>query len=163
MKILVVGSGGREHAIAWKMSQNNDIKKIYCAPGNAGTELIDVVENVDVNTMDEILEFAEANKIEFTIVGSEEMLVEGIVDKFEEKGLTIFVPKGRTTDGTPRSRTTCGYAVPASGRKRKSSSRTTSPARRSRKVPLSRSTLDRQPTPRTVRINCAVKPGSLTP
>lgn len=92
MKILVVGSGGREHALAWKMSQNKTIEKIYCAPGNAGTEMIDVVENVNVNTMDEIVEFASVNSIDFTIVGSEEMLVDGIVDRFKEKGLTIFGP-----------------------------------------------------------------------
>ena len=92
MKILVVGSGGREHALAWKMSQNKTIEKIYCAPGNAGTQMIEIVENVDVNTMDEIVKFAEENRIEFTIVGSEEMLVDGIVDRFKEKGLTIFGP-----------------------------------------------------------------------
>ena len=92
MKILVVGSGGREHAIAWKMSQNDTIEKIYCAPGNAGTEMIDVVENVNINTMDEIVNFAKDNNIDFTIVGSEEMLVEGIVDRFKAQGLTIFGP-----------------------------------------------------------------------
>jgi len=92
MKILVVGSGGREHAIAWKMSQNKTIDTIYCAPGNAGTEMIDVVKNIDVNTIDEIVEFADTNKIDFTIVGSEEMLVEGIVDRFHERDLTIFGP-----------------------------------------------------------------------
>lgn len=95
MKILVVGSGGREHAIAWKMSQNNTIEKIYCAPGNAGTEQLDVAENVDIKTIDEIVEFARYNSVDLTIVGSEEMLVEGIVDRFKEHGLAIFGPDKR--------------------------------------------------------------------
>ncbi|MEI6857117.1 phosphoribosylamine--glycine ligase [Psychrilyobacter sp.] len=92
MKILIIGSGGREHAIAWKFAQNNKVEKIYVAPGNAGTELLDRCENVVLSDIEEMVEFASKNKVGLTMVGSEELLVEGIVDKFEEKGLTVFGP-----------------------------------------------------------------------
>lgn len=92
MKILIIGSGGREHAIAWKFAQNSKVEKIYVAPGNAGTELLDICENIELFNIEEMVEFAENNKIGLTMVGSEELLVEGIVDKFEERGLTIFGP-----------------------------------------------------------------------
>ncbi|UUV17450.1 phosphoribosylamine--glycine ligase [Fusobacteria bacterium ZRK30] len=92
MKILIIGSGGREHAIAWKFAQNSKVEKIYVAPGNAGTELLDRCENIDLSNIEEMVEFAAKNKIGLTMVGSEELLVEGIVDKFEEKGLTVFGP-----------------------------------------------------------------------
>ena len=92
MKILIIGSGGREHAIAWKLSQNPKVKKIYAAPGNAGINLLEKGECVALKTVDEILEFAVKNAIDLTIVGSEELLVEGIVDKFKEKNLKIFGP-----------------------------------------------------------------------
>ncbi|MDR3258894.1 MAG: phosphoribosylamine--glycine ligase [Fusobacteriaceae bacterium] len=92
MKILVVGSGGREHAICWKIAQNKNVKKIYCAPGNGGTEILDRCENVEIFSIDEILNFAESEKIDLTIVGSEELLVAGIVDRFKEKNLKIFGP-----------------------------------------------------------------------
>ena len=92
MKILIIGSGGREHAIAWKLSQNPKVEKIYAASGNAGINLLEKGECVNLKTVDEILEFAEEKKIDLTIVGSEELLVEGIVDKFNEKNLKIFGP-----------------------------------------------------------------------
>jgi len=92
MKILIIGSGGREHAIAWKFAQNNKVERIYVAPGNAGTELLDRCENIDLSNIEEMVNFASNNKIGLTMVGSEELLVGGIVDKFEEKGLTIFGP-----------------------------------------------------------------------
>lgn len=92
MKILIVGSGGREHAIAWKISQNKKVEKIYAAPGNAYNNLIANCENVNINDIENILDFAEKNKIDLTIVGSEEFLVNGIVDKFKEKNLKIFGP-----------------------------------------------------------------------
>lgn len=95
MKILVVGSGGREHAICWKIQENKNVNKIYCAPGNAGTELLEKVENVDLQGMEDILAFAEKEKIDLTMVGSEELLVAGIVDKFKEKGLKIFGPDSK--------------------------------------------------------------------
>lgn len=92
MKILVAGSGGREHAICWKVSQNEKVEKVFCAPGNGGTAMLPKGENVNVKGIDELLEFALKEKIDLTIVGSEELLVDGIVDRFQEKGLKIFGP-----------------------------------------------------------------------
>lgn len=92
MKILVVGSGGREHAICWKVSQNEKVEKVFCAPGNGGTAMLPKGENVNVKGIDKLLEFALKEKIDLTIVGSEELLVDGIVDRFQEKGLKIFGP-----------------------------------------------------------------------
>lgn len=92
MKILVVGSGGREHAICWKVSQNEKVEKVFCAPGNGGTAMLPKGENVNIKGIDELLEFALKEKIDLTIVGSEELLVDGIVDRFQEKGLKIFGP-----------------------------------------------------------------------
>jgi len=92
MKVLVIGSGGREHALCWKIAQSSKVDKIYCAPGNGGTHLI--AENVDIkaNDIDGLLEFALNNNIDLTVVGPEEPLVLGIVDRFQEKGLKIFGP-----------------------------------------------------------------------
>ena len=92
MKILVIGSGAREHAICNNLSKNERVSKIYCALGNAGTFKEKKCENVKISTIDEILNFAKKENIDLTIVGSEEMLVYGIVDKFEENGLKIFGP-----------------------------------------------------------------------
>lgn len=92
MKILIIGKGGREHALAWKFSQNPQIDKIFVAEGNPGCELLPRVSNVKLTKIDELLEFAKVQQIDLTIVGSEELLVEGIVDKFEAVGLTIFGP-----------------------------------------------------------------------
>ena len=92
MKILIVGAGGREHAIAWKLVQNKNIEKIYIAPGNAGSELIDIAENVVLRSIREYIEFAKNNNIDLTIVGSEELLVQGIVDEFKKNNLKIFGP-----------------------------------------------------------------------
>lgn len=92
MKILVIGSGAREHAICNNLSKNERVSKIYCALGNAGTAKEKKCENVKISTIDEILNFAKKENIDLTIVGSEEMLVYGIVDRFEENGLKIFGP-----------------------------------------------------------------------
>ena len=92
MKILVIGSGAREHAICNNLLKNEKVLKVYCAPGNAGTAKEKNCENVKISTIDEILNFAKKESIDLTIVGSEEMLVYGIVDKFEENGLKIFGP-----------------------------------------------------------------------
>lgn len=92
MKILIVGAGGREHAIAWKLAQNKNIEKIYIVPGNAGSELIDIAENVELGSIKEYIEFAKNNNIDLTIVGSEELLVQGIVDEFKKNNLKIFGP-----------------------------------------------------------------------
>lgn len=94
MKILIVGSGGREHAIAWKISQNPKVTKIYAAPGNAYNKVIKNCENINLKTSNDILNFAIKEKIDLTIVGSEELLVDGIVDKFKENNLAIFGPNG---------------------------------------------------------------------
>lgn len=92
MKILVIGSGAREHAICNNLLKNERVSKVYCALGNAGTAKEKNCENVKISTIDEILNFAKKESIDLTIVGSEEMLVHGIVDKFEENGLKIFGP-----------------------------------------------------------------------
>lgn len=92
MKILVIGNGGREHAIAWKMALSPIVDKIYCAPGNGGTHLEDKCENVNLDTIDELLNFAKEEKIDLTVVGPEAKLVDGIVDVFKENGLKIFGP-----------------------------------------------------------------------
>lgn len=92
MKVLIVGSGGREHAIAWKVAQNPLVEKIYCAPGNGGTAVEEKCENVHIKDIEELADFAEKNKIDLTIVGPEDFLIKGIVDKFEERNLKIFGP-----------------------------------------------------------------------
>ncbi|MFH1361854.1 MAG: phosphoribosylamine--glycine ligase [bacterium] len=92
MKILVIGSGGREHALVWKISQSKKVLKIYCAPGNAGTATL--AENVKIKADDVagLLKFAVDNKIDLTVVGPEIPLVAGIVDLFEDAGLKVFGP-----------------------------------------------------------------------
>jgi phosphoribosylamine--glycine ligase len=92
VKVMVIGSGGREHAIAWKLSQSTQVDKIYCAPGNGGTELENKCENVNLNSDDELLNFALKNNIDITVVGPEAPLVSGIADKFTAQGLKIFGP-----------------------------------------------------------------------
>lgn len=93
MKILVIGSGGREHALVWKISQSPKVSKIYCAPGNAGTS--EFAENVNIAADDiaGLKKFALEKKIDLTVVGPEIPLVAGIVDTFEKDGLKIFGPK----------------------------------------------------------------------
>jgi phosphoribosylamine--glycine ligase len=92
MKVLVIGAGGREHAIVSKILENPMVDVVFCAPGNGGTCREDKCENINIRKIPELLAFAIENKIDITIVGSEELLVEGIVDKFKEKGLKILGP-----------------------------------------------------------------------
>lgn len=92
MKILLIGSGGREHALAWKLAKNNRVEKIYVAPGNGGTAKEIKCENIDINDIDELLQFAIEQSIDLTVVGPEDPLTKGIVDKFKDKGLKIFGP-----------------------------------------------------------------------
>lgn len=92
MKILLIGSGGREHAMAWKMAQNPEVEKIYCAPGNGGTAKEAKCENVELYKNCELLKFAKENNISLTVVGPEAPLVDGIVDEFKKEGLRIFGP-----------------------------------------------------------------------
>lgn len=95
MKVLVIGGGAREHAIVWKLSQSPQIRKLFCAPGNAG--IADMAECLDINAedIDGLLEFALKNKIDLTVVGPETALVMGVVDLFEQNGLRIFGPRGK--------------------------------------------------------------------
>ncbi len=94
MQVLVIGNGGREHALAWKVAEADDIKKVFVAPGNAGTALENKVENIEIGVTDTdaLVAFALDNKIDLTIVGPEVPLVIGVVDAFEDAGLAIFGP-----------------------------------------------------------------------
>jgi phosphoribosylamine--glycine ligase len=94
MKVLVIGSGGREHALAWKAAKSDLVEKVFVAPGNAGTALEPGVENIDigVSDLDALANFAEREKIGLTIVGPEAPLTDGLVDRFAEKGLRCFGP-----------------------------------------------------------------------
>ena len=94
MKVLIIGSGGREHALAWKAAQSESVTQVFVAPGNAGTAIEPKLENValDVLDFDGLVAFAKSNEIGLTIVGPEAPLVEGIVDRFRDEGLRIFGP-----------------------------------------------------------------------
>ena len=98
MRVLVIGSGGREHALAWKIVQSPLVKKVFCAPGNAGTA--NVAENIDIpsDNIDALLQFATVTGIGLTIVGPEQPLVKGLVDSFEESGLRVFGPSQRAAE-----------------------------------------------------------------
>lgn len=93
MKILIIGSGGREHALALKLSKSKRVSKIFCAPGNGGTASIAENVNISPNDIDLLLNFALNNEIDLTVVGPEDPLVNGIVDIFTENGLRVFGPK----------------------------------------------------------------------
>lgn len=94
MKILVIGGGGREHALAWKAAQSDSVSKVYVAPGNAGTELEPKLENIAISAEDipALASFAQSEQIALTIVGPEAPLVNGVVDEFQKLGLTVFGP-----------------------------------------------------------------------
>lgn len=93
MNILVVGSGGREHAIVWKLSKSDKVEKIYCAPGNAG--IAELAECIDIKATDinKLTEWAKSNPVDLTIVGMDDPLMLGIVDSFEKEGLKVFGPR----------------------------------------------------------------------
>lgn len=93
MKVLIVGSGGREHAIAWKVAQSPKVDKIYCAPGNAG--IAEYAECVDIAAMefDKLVAFAKEKEIDLTVIGMDDPLVGGVVDAFEAEGLRVFGPR----------------------------------------------------------------------
>lgn len=93
MKVLIVGSGGREHALAWKIAQSDKVEQLFCAPGNAG--IAEYAECVDIaaTELDKLAQFAEDNKVDLTVIGMDDPLVAGIVDVFEEKGLRVFGPR----------------------------------------------------------------------
>ena len=92
MKILVIGSGGREHALAWRLAQGAKVQKVFVAPGNAGTALEDGVENVALSTIPDLIEFVQKEDIYMTVVGPEVPLAAGVVDAFRAEGLKIFGP-----------------------------------------------------------------------
>jgi phosphoribosylamine---glycine ligase len=93
MKLLVIGSGGREHALAWKLARSPRISRVFVAPGNAGTAREDGLANVPVTAIPELIEFAHKEAVAFTVVGPEAPLAEGVVDVFQAAGLRIFGPK----------------------------------------------------------------------
>lgn len=92
MKVLVIGNGGREHALAWKISQSPRVTEVYVAPGNAGTAIDATNVPIPVTDQEGLLEFAKANSIDLTVVGPEAPLVDGLVDQFEQHGLKVFGP-----------------------------------------------------------------------
>ena len=93
MKVLIVGSGGREHAIAWSVAKSENVDKIYCAPGNAG--IAEYAECVSIGAMefDKLVTFAKEKEIDLTIIGMDDPLVGGVVDAFEKEGLRVFGPR----------------------------------------------------------------------
>lgn len=95
MKVLVIGGGGREHALAWKLAQSARVQKVFVAPGNAGTAAEEGVENVDITAIPDLVEFARRQGIGMTVVGPEAPLAAGVVDAFREAGLRIFGPARR--------------------------------------------------------------------
>jgi phosphoribosylamine--glycine ligase len=92
VKILVVGSGGREHALAWKLAQSPEVDRIFCAPGNAGTEEIGENVSISASELSKLAHFAKENRIDLTVIGPDDALAGGIVDLFEAEGLRVFGP-----------------------------------------------------------------------
>ena len=94
MNVLIIGAGGREHALGWKAAQNPNVETVFIAPGNAGTALEPKLENVNIGVEDiaGLVAFAQEKKIELTIVGPEAPLVIGVVDAFREVGLPLIFP-----------------------------------------------------------------------
>lgn len=93
MKVLIVGSGGREHAIAWSVAKSQKVDKIYCAPGNAGIAEFAECVNIGAMEFDKLVAFAKENAIDLTIIGMDDPLVGGVVDAFEAEGLRVFGPR----------------------------------------------------------------------
>lgn len=98
MKILLIGSGGREHALAWKIAQSPKVKQIYCAPGNAGIAAIAKCVPIDAEDVNALADFAKKESVDLTVVGPEGPLSRGIVDLFEKKGLRVFGPSGKAAE-----------------------------------------------------------------
>ena len=97
MEVLVVGSGGREHALVWKIAQSPMVKKVYCAPGNPGISEVAECVDIDAENIEGLYNFALKKKIDLTIVGPEDVLVAGIVDRFKDGHLNIFGPNKRAS------------------------------------------------------------------
>lgn len=98
MKVLVIGGGGREHTLVWKLAQSKSVDKIYCAPGNPGIAQLAECLDLDVNNLEKLALWAKDHKIDLTVVGPEAPLVAGIVDVFKANGLTIFGPSGKAAE-----------------------------------------------------------------
>ena len=92
MNILVIGGGGREHALAWKIAQSNKVQKVFVAPGNGGTARDKRLDNIDITDVKALREFAQDQKVELTLVGPEAPLAAGVVDEFRAHGMRIFGP-----------------------------------------------------------------------
>jgi len=92
MKILVVGSGGREHALAWKLRQSPHARRIFCAPGNAGTAEIGENVAISASDLDALVRFAKENRVDLTVIGPDDPLAAGIVDLFAAQELRVFGP-----------------------------------------------------------------------
>jgi phosphoribosylamine--glycine ligase len=92
VKILVVGSGGREHALAWKLKQSPRVDRVFCAPGNAGTDEISENVSIAANDLPKLLQFARENRIDLTVIGPDDPLAAGVVDLFQAEGLRVFGP-----------------------------------------------------------------------
>ena len=95
MKVLVIGSGGREHTLVWKLSQSKKVDKIFCAPGNGGISLFAKCINIPADNIKALVDFAQRSKIHLTVVGPEQPLAAGIVDEFQRRKLKIFGPEKR--------------------------------------------------------------------
>jgi phosphoribosylamine--glycine ligase len=95
MKILVVGSGGREHALCWKLSQSKNCEKLYCAPGNAGIASFAECVAIAADDVDALVKFAKEQGVGFVVVGPEAPLVAGLVDKLEATGIPAFGPSAK--------------------------------------------------------------------
>ena len=93
MKVLIVGSGGREHAIAWKVAQSPRVDKIYCAPGNAGISQLAECVPIGAMEFEKLVSFAKEKEIDLTVIGMDDPLVGGVVDAFEAAGLRVFGPR----------------------------------------------------------------------
>jgi phosphoribosylamine--glycine ligase len=92
MKVLVIGGGGREHALAWKLAQSPKVTRVLVAPGNAGTAREPLLDNVPITDFPGLIELARKEQVQFTLVGPEAPLAAGVVDAFREAGLPIFGP-----------------------------------------------------------------------
>ena len=98
MKVLIVGGGGREHTLVWKIAQSPLVKKIYCAPGNAGISQLAECISIKDTDINGLLKFADKNQVDLTVVGPEGPLSNGIVDAFQSQGLKIFGPSQRAAE-----------------------------------------------------------------
>jgi len=98
MKVLVIGSGGREHTLIWKIAQNPKVSQIYCAPGNAGISQLAQCIDINADNIEELVDFAKKKKIDLTVVGPELPLSKGIVNEFNRRGLKIFGPSQEATE-----------------------------------------------------------------